>query len=351
MNTDSHWKKCTLAPSASIRDAIQNLNRSSTRIVLVVSEDMTLLGTVSDGDIRRGLIQGATLDSPISKVLHVDAIKVAENTSLIYIRKLMTESRIQQIPIVDNDHKLVGLHEWDAIHLDAPQENLFVIMAGGQGRRLLPHTAAIPKPMVKVDGKPMLEHIISRAKSNGFIKFLIVVHHLAEIIENYFGNGESMGVQISYLKERQPLGTAGGLALITPLPDSPVVVTNGDVITDIDYRNLLDFHRESASDATIAVRLHETQHPFGVVRLNGIDVKSIEEKPLMRDYINAGVYVIEPVHFERIEKGTPLSMTDFMDTLNQSNVSIKAYLVHEKWMDVGNPIDLERANENRMDNS
>lgn len=312
---------------------------------------MTLLGTVSDGDIRRGLIQGATLDSPISKVLHVDAIKVAENTNLIHIRKLMTESRIQQIPIVDNDHKLVGLHEWDAIHIDAPQENLFVIMAGGQGRRLLPHTSAIPKPMVKVDGKPMLEHIISRAKSNGFSKFVIVVHHLAEVIENYFGTGESMGVQISYLRESQALGTAGGLALLSPLPEDPVVVTNGDVITDINYRNLLDFHRESASEATIAVRLYETQHPFGVVKLNGIDVKSIEEKPLVRDYINAGVYVIQPVLFERIEKGIPLSMTDFMDTLKQSDISIKAYLIHENWMDVGNPIDLKRANENREENS
>ena len=312
---------------------------------------MTLLGTVSDGDIRRGLIQGATLDSPISSVIHVDAIKVAEKTSVIHIRKLMTESRIQQIPVVDNDNRLVGLHEWDVIHSDAPQENLFVIMAGGQGRRLLPHTSAIPKPMVKVDGKPMLEHIISRAKSNGFSKFVIIVHHLAEVIENYFGNGESMGVHISYLRESQPLGTAGGLALLSPLPEFPVVVTNGDVITDIDYRNLLDFHRESTSDATIAVRLYETQHPFGVVKLNGINVQSIEEKPLVRDYINAGVYVIKPILFKRIEKGTPLSMTDFMESLNQSEVSIKAYLVHENWMDVGNPIDLERANENREDYS
>lgn len=351
MITNSHWKKSTLAPSATIRDAIQNLNKSSTRIVLVVSEDMTLLGTVSDGDIRRGLIQGATLDSPISSVLHVDAIKVAEKTSLIHIRKLMTESRIQQIPVVDNDNRLVGLHEWDVIHSDSPQENLFVIMAGGQGRRLLPHTSAIPKPMVKVDGKPMLEHIISRAKSNGFSKFVIVVHHLGEVIENYFGSGESMGVQISYLRESQPLGTAGGLALLSPLPEFPVVVTNGDVITDIDYRNLLDFHRESNSDATLAVRLYETQHPFGVVKLDGIDVQSIEEKPLVRDYINAGVYVIKPILFERIEKGTPLSMTDFMESLNQSKVSVRAYLVHENWMDVGNPIDLKRANENREDNS
>jgi NDP-sugar pyrophosphorylase family protein len=226
-----------------------------------------------------------------------------------------------------------------------------VIMAGGQGRRLLPHTSAIPKPMVKVDGKPMLEQIISRAKSNGFSKFVIVVHHLAEVIENYFGNGESMGVQISYLRESQPLGTAGGLALLSPLPEYPVVVTNGDVITDINYRNLLDFHRESAAEASIAVRLYETQHPFGVVKLNGIDVKSIEEKPLVRDYINAGVYVIQPVLFERIEKGLPLSMTDFMNTLKQSDTSIKAYLIHENWMDVGNPIDLERANENREENS
>lgn len=350
MTTENHWRQCTLAPSASIRMAIGNLIESSARIVLVVSEDMKLIGTVSDGDIRRGLIKGKSLESPISEILHSDALMVGENTGLEIVRTLMIDARIQQVPIVDGQGKLVGLHEWDKMHSGSLHENLFVIMAGGQGRRLLPHTSTIPKPMVRVDGKPMLEHIILRAKSNGFSNFVIVVHHLAEIIENHFKNGEELGVKISYIKELQPLGTAGGLALLDPVPNFPLVVTNGDVLTDVNYRNLLDFHRESGAGATMAVRMFETQHPYGVVRLKGIDIKGIEEKPILREYINAGVYVIEPILLGRIKDGTPLSMTDFIDSLSQDNVATKAYLVHENWMDVGNPNDLLRANENRKGN-
>jgi dTDP-glucose pyrophosphorylase len=347
VTADIYWKKCTLGPSASIRAAIGNLIESSARIVLVVSEDLTLLGTVSDGDIRRGLIKGLTLESPISKILHPDALTVKERTNLDQVRKLMTEARVQQIPIVSDDFKLVGLHEWDKLLAGSVQENLFVIMAGGQGRRLLPHTSRIPKPMVEIDGKPILEHIVLRARTNGFVRFVIVVYHLAEVIEKYFGNGEKLGVDIAYIKETQPLGTAGGLALLNPIPDSPIVVTNGDVLTEINYRNLLDFHVESGSGATMAVRVYETQHPFGVVRLKGIDITSIDEKPVVSDYINAGVYVIEPSLLNRIESGIPLRMTDFFDSLSQSEVTTKAYLVHENWIDIGNPGDLERANESR----
>lgn len=347
MTTDNTWRKCTLAPSASIRGAIGNLIESSTRIVLVVSEDMKLIGTVSDGDIRRGLIKGKTLETPISEILHSDALIVGEQTSVEDVRNLMTVARIQQIPIVDDEGKLVGLHEWDKMHSGSLQENLFVIMAGGLGRRLLPHTSTVPKPMLLVDGKPILERIILRAKSNGFTKFIIVVHHLAEVIEDYFGNGKNLNVDISYIKEPQPLGTAGGLALLDPVPDFPILVTNGDVLTDVNYRNLLDFHKESRAGATMAVRIFETQNQFGVVKLNGIDIKSIEEKPVLRDYINAGVYVIEPNLLTSIETGTILSMTDFIASLSQNGVATKAYLVHENWMDIGYPNDLLRANENR----
>lgn len=347
MTTDNHWRKCTLAPSASIRVAIGNLIDSSARIVLVVSENMKLMGTVSDGDIRRGLINGKSLESPISEILHPDALIVGEHAGLDFVRKLMTDARIQQVPIVDGEGKLVGLHEWDKLHSGSRRENLFIIMAGGQGRRLLPHTSKIPKPMVQVDGKPMLEHIILRAKSNGFANFVIVLHHLAEVIEDYFGNGKELGINVTYLKESEPLGTAGGLALLDPVPTLPIVVTNGDVLTDVNYGNLIDFHIEAGAGATMAVRMFETQNPFGVVRISGIDIKSIEEKPVVRDYINAGVYVIDANLLGRIKAGTPLGMTDFINSLSQSNVATKAYLLHENWMDIGNPVDLLRANENQ----
>ena len=253
-----------------------------------------LEGTICDGDIRRGLLKGLDLNSPIASVIHRNALVVPPEMARGLVLQLMVANKIQQVPVVDEQHHVVGLHLWDEINTPPTRPNLMVIMAGGMGTRLLPHTENCPKPLLPVAGKPMLEHIIDRAKLEGFDHFVLAIHYLGHMIEAHFGNGERLGVQIDYLREETPLGTAGALGLLRPPPAAPFVVTNGDVITDIHYGELLDFHTRHSSTATMAVRLHEWQHPFGVVQTQGIEIVGFEEKPIARSHINAGIYALDP---------------------------------------------------------
>ena len=289
------WRQAIMPADATIGQVINNLNEVSLKIVLVANETGVLEGTISDGDIRRGLLKGLDLNSPIVSVIHHNALVVPPELGRELVMQLMVANKIQQIPVVDDQHHVVGLHLWDEITTPPARPNLMVIMAGGMGTRLRPHTEYCPKPLLHVAGKPMLEHIIDRAKLEGFNHFVLAIHYLGQMIEAHFGNGERLGVQIEYLREQLPLGTAGALGLLNPLPDAPFVVTNGDVITDIRYGELLDFHTRHAAAATMAVRLHEWQHPFGVVQMQGVEIVGFEEKPIARSHINAGVYALDPV--------------------------------------------------------
>jgi NDP-sugar pyrophosphorylase family protein len=219
-----------------------------------------------------------------------------------------------------------------------------VVMAGGQGTRLRPHTENCPKPLLPVSGKPMLEHIVERARADGFHRFVFAVHYLGHMIEDYFGNGERWQVNIEYLREESPLGTAGALALLPSRPDAPFVVTNGDVMTDIRYSELLDFHSRHEATATMAVRLHEWQHPFGVVRSNGVDIIGIDEKPIARSHINAGIYVLDPTALDRLTAGERCDMPALFLRLKESAERTIIYPMHEPWLDVGRPEDLRVAN-------
>jgi NDP-sugar pyrophosphorylase family protein len=197
--------------------------------------------------------------------------------------------------------------------------------------------------MVPIQGKPMLEHILLRAKSNGFRNFILVVHHLSQIIEDYFGTGAKWGIHIRYIKEETPLGTAGGLSQLSGSNKDPVVVTNGDVLSSLDYSDILQFHLTNGSSGTMAVRHHEFAHPFGVVHLEGLSIKSIEEKPVYRNYINAGVYVISAEAIKTLVPGVYMNMTDFFATLIARSEVICAYPIHESWIDVGRPEDLKEV--------
>jgi dTDP-glucose pyrophosphorylase len=332
-----------LTPGNTIRNAIDNLIESSTKIVLVVSEDGFFVGTVSDGDIRRGLLRGLGLEDILGEIVHKSAIVVSPQESREIVKEIMLENKVQQIPIVDGSNILVGLHQWDELETIAEKTNLFVVMAGGEGRRLHPHTLNTPKPMVLIQGKPMLEHILLRAKSNGFRNFILVVHHLSQIIEDYFGNGTKWGIHIRYIKEGTPLGTAGGLSQLSVSNKDPVVVTNGDVLSNLDYSEILQFHLTNGSSGTMAVRHHELVHPFGVVHLEGLNIKSIEEKPVYRNYINAGVYVISAEAIKTLVPGVYTNMTDFFATLIARSEVICAYPIHESWTDVGRPEDLKEV--------
>lgn len=337
------WYKTILPTGATLRGVIECMNVSSLRIALIVNERNELVGTITDGDIRTVLLQGLTLDASIEKVIHREALVVPSNMEQHVVLQLMAKNRIQQIPVVDEQQRVIGLHVWDELTTPAVRSNLMVIMAGGKGARLQPFTDNCPKPLVTVAGKPMLEHVIERAKREGFSDFILAVHHLGNMIEEYFGDGDKLDVNINYLREETPLGTAGALSFLTPRPKEPLVVTNGDVVTDIRYGDLLDFHNRYAAAATMAVRSYEWQHPFGVVHTQGMDIVGLEEKPVVRTNINAGVYVLSPDSLGKLKQGAVCDMPMLFERLQACNLRTVAYPMHEPWLDVGRPDDLEKA--------
>jgi dTDP-glucose pyrophosphorylase len=340
------WRQAILSINSSIEDAIHILNMAALKIVLVIDEIGTLIGTISDGDIRRGLLQGLTLKSPIESIIHFDPIVVNAELNRDAVVKLMKTNKIQQIPIVDQKRQVIGLHLWDEMSAPPARSNIMVIMAGGKGTRLHPDTENCPKPMLLIGGKPILEHIIARAKVEGISHFVFAIYHLGNMIEEYFGNGERFGVKIEYLREDLPLGTAGALSLLHPIPDSAFIVTNGDVITDVHYGELIDFHQQHQAKATMAVRAHEWQNPFGVVETRGIEIIGYEEKPIFRSQINAGVYVIEPSVLELLQTAEACDMPTLFERLKLKSEKVAAYLIYELWLDIGRPADLVEAGNN-----
>lgn len=342
------WKKAVISANASLLDAANNLTESALRIVLVVDAAGKLLGTVSDGDIRRGLLRGLTLQSDVNEVLRKNPLVAPEGMSQSLIRQLMVANKVLQVPEIDSDGRVICLHTWDEFITTESISNKMVIMAGGKGTRLRPHTENCPKPMLLVGDKPMLQHIIERARDEGFGEFLLSVHYLAHMIEDYFGDGSSLGVKIGYIHEGLPLGTAGSLSMISKLVNEPFVVTNGDVISDIRYSDLLEFHKRQESIATMAVRLHEWQHPFGVVQMDGLDIVGFEEKPLARSHINAGIYVLSPVALQELNHGEVCDMPTLFERLQARSYKTIAYPMHEPWLDVGRPADLDQANQAKI---
>jgi len=341
--SEPSWIKALLPLTSSISQAIKNLEESTLKIVLIVNNDNTLIGTISDGDIRRGLLKKMNMDSSISSIVNQNSLMVPPELSVEMVKQLMLTNKIQQIPIVDEKHNVIGLHLWDEIVYPSIRTNKMIIMAGGVGSRLLPHTENCPKPLLKVSGKPILEHIIDRAKHEGFNHFILAINYLGFMIEEYFGNGEKFGVEIEYLREKTPLGTAGALSLLNPMPKEPIIVNNGDVISDIRYGELLNFHQHHKADATMAVRSHEWQHPFGVVNVDGIDIIGLQEKPTYHSYINSGVYVLDPSVISEISSTERFDMTTLFDDLQIQNKKTIAYPMHEPWLDIGRPGDLSIA--------
>jgi dTDP-glucose pyrophosphorylase len=345
-STETIWREALISPDATIQQAISNLDLVAIKICLVVNQAGELIGTLSDGDIRRGLLKGLDLGSPIDSIVRRNPLVVPPDLSSEMVMQLMVSNKVQQVPVVNDQHQVVGLHLWNHITIPPERPNLMVIMAGGMGTRLRPHTENCPKPLLLVAGKPMLEHIIERAKLEGFSRFVLAVHFLGHMIEEHFGNGDRLGVQIDYLREQSPLGTAGALGLLQPPPTEDLVVTNGDVITDIRYGELLDFHLRHKAAATMAVRVHEWQHPFGVVQTQGIEIVGFEEKPVARSHINAGVYALNPEALSELKADERCDMPTLFERLQAEVKRTVAYPMHEPWLDVGRPDDLYLANAN-----
>lgn len=338
-NANEHWRKTLLPENATLQDAVRNLDKSALQITLVISADETFVGTITDGDIRRGLLRGLNMNSPIETVIHHDPMVVPPEFEREQVFQLMRTNKIQQLPVVNNKRRVAGLHILNELIAPKQRSNTMVIMAGGKGTRLRPYTEDCPKPLLPVSGKPMLEHIIERARLEGFNHFVLAIHYLGHMIEDYCGDGSRWDVKIDYLKEESPLGTAGAIGLLTQRPDAPFLVTNGDVLTDIHYGDLLDFHVRQGAAATMAVRLHEWQHPYGIVHTEGIDITGFEEKPVSLSHVNAGIYVLEPAVLDHLTGGEHCDMPTLFERLQKKGERTIVYPMHELWLDVGRPED------------
>ena len=345
MNMNLGWHKTVLTKNATIKEAIMNLSASSMQIILITNDNDMLLGVVNDGDIRRGILKGLTVDNSIADVMNNNPIVVREDVASETVIQMMSSNHFTVIPVVDENKKVLGLYLLNEMIAKEKKLNKIIIMAGGRGERLLPKTKDCPKPLLPINGKPMLEHIILKARDEGFSRFVIAIHYLGSMIQEYFGDGSSWDIEIEYLNEEQPLGTAGAISLINERPNLPVIVTNADIISDITYVRLLDFHNQHQDViATMAVRLYETQHPFGVVSTSGVDIVSFEEKPILRNNVNAGVYVLEPKVFDYLEKNSYCDMPTLFNTLQINKLRTIVYPIHESWKDIGHLEEYNKAN-------
>jgi dTDP-glucose pyrophosphorylase len=337
------WREALLPATATLQEGIRNLDESTLQIALVTGPDGVLLGTLTDGDVRRGLLRGLALTSGIDSVVHRGPLVVPAELGSEAVMQLMRANRLRQLPIVDAAGRVVGLHLWDELASPTSRASLMVIMAGGAGVRLRPHTENCPKPLLPIGDKPILEHILLRARAEGFTRFVVALHYLGHMIRDYFGDGSAWQVSIDYVTEEDPLGTAGAIGLLSPRPEEAFMVTNGDVLTDVRYGDVLEFHLRHQASATMAVRAYEWQNPFGVVHTDGVDIVGFEEKPVTRSHINAGVYVLEPRALDVLRTGERCDMPGLFSRLQTAGARTIVYPMHEPWLDIGRHADLKQA--------
>jgi len=333
-----------LEPSATIGQAIAAIEASDVKIALVIDNEHRLLGTITDGDVRRGFLKGLGLDSAARDVMNASPITAQAGDSLERFRALMARTYRRQLPLLDGENRVVGIVDENDFTEPATRENLVFVLAGGLGTRLRPLTESHPKPMLAVAGKPILERILEGFIAAGFHHFCFSLGYRGNQIREHFGDGSRWNIAIDYVEETEPLGTAGPLGLIARRPNHPVLVINGDVLTEMNFQHLLDFHMESGADATICTRSYHFEIPFGVMELDGQDVMAISEKPTMDVLVNAGIYCLGPEVVDRIRaKGARCDMPDVLREAIETKHSVSAFPIHEYWIDVGRLNDLERA--------
>ena len=335
-----------------LRDAALCIERNGEGIALVLDDDRRLLATITDGDIRRALLGGANLDEPIATFLaqripapqHAKPTTATTQMTDAEILSLMTDNVVRQVPLVDQAGRVVDLAFLHEVveELERPLQAL--VMAGGKGSRLMPLTADIPKPLLTVGDTPVIEHIIKQLQSSGITRVNIALHHLSEKIASYLGDGTDMGVDLNYVEEDQPLGTAGALRLMASR-DETMLVVNGDIVTNVNYRAMVAYHHEHNADLTVAVRRYAMPVPYGVLAVEGSTVKDIEEKPVNTFFINAGIYLVQPTVVDDIPTDRPFDMTELIRVLIERHRNVVAFPVHEYWLDIGNHADYVRAQE------
>jgi dTDP-glucose pyrophosphorylase len=337
------WKKTLIRADATIMEAMKVIDVSSLQIALVVDEKNRLLGTVTDGDIRRCILRNVSLEEPVQRIMNPDPVVASDASSRSEVLALMREKMLRQIPIVDVHGIIVSLQSIETVIHPVSRDNWVVIMAGGEGVRLRPMTNDCPKPMLKVGGKPIIETILDNFIEFGFQRFFFAVNYKAGVIEEYFGNGADRGVRIEYLREEEKLGTAGALSLIPEKPDAPIIVMNGDVLSRINFEQLLNFHHEHHAAATMCVREYDLQVPFGVAEVSSNRLIGLEEKPVHRFFINAGIYVLNPEVLERVRPNRYCDMPTIFKDLIAEKAETAVFPVREYWLDLGQMEDFARA--------
>lgn len=339
----THTATLVIAPDATLRDAIAVIDRGARQIALVVDEAGVLIATVTDGDVRRGLLRGLGLDAPVSEVMNRSPLTVRAEDGHEAAHRVMRARSLHHIPIVDDHGRFVDLAWIDEVSGLVRRETQVVLMAGGLGRRLRPLTETVPKPMLPIGGRPILEHILRNFVDQGFVRFTISLNYLGEKVRAHFGDGTAFGAAIDYVEEQERMGTAGALSLLTERPSAPFLVMNGDLLTQMRFDALLRFHDETGATATLCARPFEMQVPYGVIEADGPYLQGIVEKPVHSHFVNAGIYVLSPVALDALHPGEPLDMPDLFTRLTKTGAKAGVFPLREYWLDIGRQEDLQRA--------
>ena len=338
-----------LSPGAPLMAAVRSIEATRRRMAVVVDAEHRLLGTLTDGDVRRCLLTGGSLQTPLSQAMNSSPLVAQEGAPAGYLLDLMRKRNVMALPVIDGEGRFKRLvHLIDLEHPNnitpVPAEFDFaVIMAGGEGARLRPLTATIPKPMVDIGGTPLLERQIESLAKAGISRIYLSVNYLGHVIEQHFGDGTGFGVEIRYLREREKLGTAGALALLPERPDSPIVVMNGDILTTSDFGSLYAFHQAHGAQVTVAAVDYRVSIPYGVINTDGAYATGLVEKPSQRFLCNAGIYAVSPQALDLLKGAGYLNMTDIIEACLTRGMPVAVFPVHEYWSDIGTPDDLEKA--------
>jgi dTDP-glucose pyrophosphorylase len=334
---------CRVSLGSPLRQAVQSLDDSALGIVVVEETSGRVVGTLTDGDIRRAFLKGATMTTPLDEYVMRTFVSVGPGASRAEVIDLMQSRWLSQVPILDEGGRLIGLHTLHEILGAAARPNWAVIMAGGRGERLRPLTDTVPKPMIHIAGRPILERIILHLVGAGIRRIFIAVNYKADVIEAHFGNGSRFGCTIEYLREQKPLGTGGALSLLPASPQHPTLVLNGDLLTQFDVGRLLTFHTRGGYCATVGI--HEYTHtvPFGVVEVDADCVVQMREKPSEVWLTNAGIYVLEPAVVERVPKASEYPLPALIEECLERKDRVGAFPIETDWIDVGHQAELKRA--------
>ena len=331
------------SPEISALEAMRIIDKGGYQIALIINRDNKLIGTLTDGDIRRALLKGILTTDTIEKMMNRNFSFIKDQDSPICAFEIMKRDVIRQIPVLDNEGRVVKLLVSKELAKNKLLSNPVVIMAGGRGKRLLPKTKNCPKPMLPINGKPMLEIVIEQCLNFGLNEFYISVNYLKDQIIKYFGDGNSKGIKINYLEETEPLGTAGSLKLLPNNIKKPFLVLNGDVLTNANISHLLEFHNKNNSTATLCVQEQEMIFPYGVVEVNGISLSNFNEKPTYKHLVNTGIYVLNPSILKLIKDIKFIDMPDLLELAKLENMAVNVYPIHEYWLDIGLPESLKKA--------